>query len=140
MENDDILKSARCRLEAEKCSCVVVSGSLIVIGRERGVRDIWRLYSTSTLLKGAVVADKVVGKGAAALLTAGGVARLYAAVISRPAHQMLVGNGVDVTYATIVDNIINRAATGVCPLEALCASTDDVESCVERVKEFVSRL
>ena len=54
-------------LFAEKCSCVVRNGDTIRIFRERGVRDLWRLlHEEPELLDGAFVADKVVGKGAAA--------------------------------------------------------------------------
>ena len=59
-------------LFAERCSCVVRNGDTIRIFRERGVRDLWRLlHEEPELLDGAFVADKVVGKGAAALMAAG---------------------------------------------------------------------
>ena len=67
-------------LFAERCSCVVRNGDTIRIFRERGVRDLWRLlHEEPELLDGAFVADKVVGKGAAALMAAGRVRELFAA-------------------------------------------------------------
>ena len=66
-------------LFAERCSCVVRNGDTIRIFRERGVRDLWRLlHEEPELLDGAFVADKVVGKGAAALMAAGRVRELCA--------------------------------------------------------------
>ena len=48
---------------------------------ERGVADLYRLRSENPeLLQGAFLADKVVGKGAAALMILGGVAELHADV------------------------------------------------------------
>ena len=57
---------------------------------ERGVADLYRLRSENPeLLQGAFLADKVVGKGAAALMILGGVAELHADVISEPALSLL---------------------------------------------------
>ena len=56
------------------------------IFRERGVADLFRLqHEEPQLLRGAFIADKVVGKGAAALMVLGGVEGLFADVVSRPA-------------------------------------------------------
>lgn len=55
------------------------------IFRERGVADLFRLlHEEPQLLRGAFIADKVVGKGAAALMVLGGVEGLFADVVSRP--------------------------------------------------------
>ena len=71
-------------LFAEKCSCVVRNGDEVRIFRERGVKDLYRLLREEPqLLDGAFVADKVVGKGAAALMILGGVEELFADVVSR---------------------------------------------------------
>ena len=73
-------------LFAEKCSCVVRNGDEVRIFRERGVKDLYRLLREEPqLLDGAFVADKVVGKGAAALMILGGVEELFADVVSRAA-------------------------------------------------------
>lgn len=73
------------------------------------------------LLRGAFIADKVVGKGAAALMVLGGVEGLFADVVSRPALELLAGAGIAVEYTVVVPNIVNRAGTGTCPVEQLCA-------------------
>ena len=55
-------------LHVEACSCVIRNGDVTRIFRERGVKDLYRLLEEEPeLLDGAFVADKVVGKGAAAL-------------------------------------------------------------------------
>ncbi len=55
------------------CSCIIDNGTGRTICHERGVKDLLRiLTATPTLLAGSFIADKVVGKGAAALMTAGG--------------------------------------------------------------------
>ena len=82
---------------------------------ERGVADLY-----PELLQGAFLADKVVGKGAAALMILGGVAELHADVISEPALSLLAESPVRVSYGEKVPSIRNRARTGFCPLETLC--------------------
>ena len=48
----------------------------------RGVKDLYTLYTTTpSLLNGALVADKVVGRAAATLMVLGGVKRVYADTI-----------------------------------------------------------
>ena len=75
-------------LFAEKCSCVIRNGDSMRIFRERGVADLFRLqHEEPQLLRGAFIADKVVGKGAAALMVLGGVEGLFADVVSRPASR-----------------------------------------------------
>lgn len=85
-------------LFAERCSCVVRNGDTIRIFRERGVRDLWRLlHKEPELLDGAFVADKVVGKGAAALMAAGRVRELFADVVSHAALELLNGAAFEYT-------------------------------------------
>ena len=92
------------------------------IFRERGVADLFRLLREEPqLLRGAFIADKVVGKGAAALMVLGGVEGLFADVVSRPASELLAGAGIAVEYTVVVPGIMNRAGTGTCPVEQLCA-------------------
>ena len=81
-------------LFAEKCSCVVRNGDEVRIFRERGVKDLYRLLREEPqLLDGAFVADKVVGKGAAALMILGGVEELFADVVSRAALDLFAAAG-----------------------------------------------
>ena len=109
-------------LFAEKCSCVVRNGDEVRIFRERGVKDLYRLLREEPqLLDGAFVADKVVGKGAAALMILGGVEELFADVVSRAALDLFAAAGKAVAYTVAVPHIINRAADGICPVERLSA-------------------
>lgn len=118
---------------------VVDTSGHLTLFRNRGITDLWELYSSGeNRLKDASVADKVVGKGAAALMIAGGVSQIYAEVISRPALK-LFGNypEIKVDYGTIVDGIVNRRGDGPCPVEALTIGLDDVPHCVEAITRFV---
>lgn len=119
-------------------SCVIANGGSLRSFDRRGVADLYHLLTTEPeALKGASVADKVVGKGAAALLVAGEVEALYTDVISRPAFDMLSCAGVDVDYGQVVPHIINRSGTDWCPLELLCRSALSAEECLPIVESFV---
>lgn len=105
----------------------------------RGVSDLYRLYTTEPqLLCGAVLADKVVGKGAAALMVLGKVRAIYADTISSPALSMLESDGITVAYSTLVDNIINRQGTGICPVETLCIDCLTAEECLPKITFFMN--
>ena len=55
---------------------------------QHGVRDLYELQN-SPVLQGAAVADKIIGKGAAALMIAGGVKYVTTEAISQEAIDML---------------------------------------------------
>ena len=66
---------------------VVADGGSVRTFDGRGVADLYRLWSEQpAVLRGASVADKVVGKGAAALMIAGSVREVYAEVVSEAAR------------------------------------------------------
>lgn len=129
------------RLYAEACSCVIRNGETVRSFHQRGVSDLWRLlHEEPELLRGAFVADKVVGKGAAALMAVGGVRGLFARTVSRPALDLLAGAGIPVEYKTVAEHIINRAGDGICPVERLCADARTPEECLPRIGEFIRRM
>lgn len=108
----------------------------------RGVADLYALlHSQPELLKGANVADKVIGKGASALMCLGGVERVYTDVLSRPALELFAASGVeDVVYDHLVPGIINRAGTGLCPVETLCMPCATPSECLPLIRGFLTRL
>lgn len=129
-------------LHEESCSCVIENeDGQLTIGHERGVIDLMNfLKNRPEVLRGALMADKVVGKGAAALMVLGGVKGIYADVISVKAFELLDKSGVDVHYGVIVENIINREGTGNCPVETLCSDCATAEECLPLIEAFLSRM
>lgn len=104
----------------------------------RGVADLYRLLSQDPQpLKGASVADKVVGRAAAALMMAAGVRELYAQTVSELALDMLHGSGIGLAYGRRVPHILNRAGTGWCPLEAACRDCSTPEQCLAEIEKFI---
>ena len=104
---------------------------------QRGVKDLLTLVSHHPeFLKSALIADKAVGKAAAACMVIGRVKQVYADVMSEPALTLLQAHGVVVDYDQLVHHIINRDGTGWCPMEQLSSDLDDPAAIIERIKDF----
>ncbi len=139
--------SKECKLAAiemlhrEGCSCVITDGIEFRMFHQRGVKDLYDILSTQPeLLRGAFIADKVVGKGAAALMILGGIDSLYTDTISVTAQELLDRYKVEVKYNKLVPHIINRAGTGVCLVESLCKECNTAEECLPLIKNFIEQL
>lgn len=129
------------RLHAEGCSCVIYNDDHTLLFHKRGVQDLHQLLRTSPeVLCGAMIADKVVGKGAAVLMTAGGVRWVYADVISQSALEFLLTHNIEAEYGRVVPNIINRAGTDICPVEKLCMQCEDIEDALTLIDEFIEKM
>ena len=129
------------QLHALQCSCVIHNNGTTRAFHERGVKDLHRLLEQEPeILSGASLADKVVGKGAAALMIAGGVAWVYAGVISQAAMELFEQSRVEVQYGEIVPNIINRAGTDICPVEKLCRDCQTAAECLPLIDKFIKEM
>ena len=117
----------------------------------RGISDLMRLLNTSPdTLKGAMLADKVVGKAAAALMILGGIKAIHADTISEPALQLFASSAtdlqakglrpIDVTYNNKVEYIINQAKTGWCPMELATKDAATPKECLARIKAKLQEL
>ena len=135
------MEELMCLLNEGGYSCVVRHGDETRTFSRRGVADLYDLYCTDRdFLQGAWLADKVIGKGAAALMVLGGVARVWTRVISTPALTLLRNGGVEVAFAEEVPCIINRTRTGRCPLETLCDVSDSPAALYPVIEGFVRRM
>ena len=136
-----MLKQLRHILHTTNCSCVIANGDKIESFYQRGIKDLYELlHSNRSLLEGATIADKVIGKGAAALMIAGGVTIVYADVISEPAMELFKQHSIKVEYDKKVANIINRRGDGICPVEERCAECKTIEECLVKIDEFIKSI
>lgn len=128
-------------LFSEKCSCVIRKEDTIRIFRRRGVRDLLRLlHDEPDFVSGAFIADKVVGKGAAALMVLCGFREVFADIISLPARELLERAQIKVECSVEVPNIRNRAGTDICPVEKLCSDCLTAEECLPKIETFVASM
>lgn len=107
-------------LRREKCSLVVKNHGIVTTYSKPGVRDLEHLLDHDPeALHGAVIADKVIGKAAAAMVVVGRVKALYAEVMSKKAIPFLEEAGIAYTYGTLVDTIKEEGDR--CQLEKITA-------------------
>lgn len=83
--------------------------------RINDIREI--LKENSSALRNSIIADKVIGKVAASILTLAGVKEIYADVMSKYAVPVLEKNNIKYEYNKLVDFIENNDKTGMCPME-----------------------
>ena len=127
-------------LHDEGLTLVVKSeDSMIHRFTQRGVKDLLTLVTEQPdLLKGALIADKAVGKAAAACMVIGGVKHVHADVMSEPALALLQAHGIRAEYTTLTLHIINRAGDGWCPMERLSRDIDDPAVIIVKIREFIT--
>ena len=129
MGEEDLVAEMK-RLLADGASVVTARNGLIE-RREtgRGVEPVLRLLEAGGL-KGRIVADRVVGRAAAAVFLAGGAKSVFGRVMSVDAAAFLKAGGVGVSADEFVPRILDRGRAGTCPLEAAVESLDDPSAMV----------
>ena len=128
-------------LHAGGYSCVIGNGDEIRTFTQRGIADLFDLYTTEpAFLKGAQVADKVIGKAAASLMVLGGVERVYAGVVSEPAMALFRRADIPVEAGETVPFIENRSKTGWCPLESACYEISSEKEAFPVIRDFIVRM
>lgn len=104
---------------------------------QRGVKDLLTLVTERPhVLHGAFIADKAVGKAAAACIASGGAKQVHADVMSEPALVLLEQHGVIAHYGQLVDHIINRSGDDWCPMEKLSRDVSDPAIIIQKIQAF----
>ena len=133
----DLLK----QLDEGKYSCVIYNKGTTRTFSKSGVRDLYELVTNEpATLKGARMADKIIGKGAAALMILGGVKEVATHCISETALQMFKEAKVKVSYEKCIYGIINRNKTDWCPLEKRLSNVSTAEECRPIIEQFIADL
>lgn len=122
-------------------SCVIANGEKIRTFTQRGVADLYDLLTMEPeFLKGAIIADKVVGKGAAALMILGEIKELYTDVISTKALELFQKSEIKVDFTQEVPFIWNRNHTGWCPVETMCSEENSAGNILPLIRDFLERM
>lgn len=118
----------------------VRDGQVIFTSEERGIKPALEFISLGRgTTKGASVADRVIGKGAAMLLSLCYCRKIYGRVISQDALTSLEEMGQTVLWETRVPYIINRRGDGRCPVEELLLNTEDPREGLNLIKKFLMK-
>lgn len=132
MTNLDELKEI---LYSKKASLVVCySNGEIKDYYQNRINDIKAiLVENKNALRGAIIADKVIGKLAGSLLAVAGVKEIYADILSEYAIPVLEKYNIKYEYKTLVPYIINNDHTGMCPMENKFKDEEDVEKIFQEI-------
>ena len=118
-------------LNEQHLSLLVYNDSTLSTHTNRGVRDLLTLISTQPeRLQGAIVADKIIGKAAAAIMATGGVVEVHTNIISTPARALLEAEGIKVVATEEVPQILNRNKSQMCPIDSQLEGIESIEECV----------
>lgn len=121
-------------------TCVLCKGDSLLTTTERGVKPLVRWLTEGTDLAGYAAADKVVGKATAYLYCLLGVKAVHALVMSGAAAQVLAENGIAASQDKLVENIINRQGTGICPFEEAVWEIPDPQNALPAIREKMAQM
>ena len=135
------LEQAKSLLLTSASTIAVVSNGEVFTSQERGVKPLlFLLKEKNGFLKGASVADKVIGKAAALLMVLGEIKEVHTLIISEPAIKVFEKYNIPCFYDKKVERIMNRTGDGLCPMETLCLDVDEPQEAFIKIKEKVQKM
>ena len=135
------LEQAKSLLITSESTIAVVSNGEIFTSQERGVKPLLHLLTEKKgFLKGASVADKVIGKAAALLMVLGEIKEVHTLIISEPAIKVFEKYSIPCYYDKKVDRIVNRTGDGLCPMETLCLDIEEPKEAFQKITDFIKTM
>ena len=128
------LENAKKILKDGNFTCVLCKDGTTYTTTERGVKPLVRWLTEETNLQGFSAADKVVGKATAYLYCLLGVKAVHSQVMSGAAARVLEENGIAASQDLLVENIINRQGTGICPFEEAVWEIHDPKNALTAIR------
>ncbi|MBR2534101.1 MAG: DUF1893 domain-containing protein [Erysipelotrichaceae bacterium] len=108
---------------------------------DSGIRPVIdRINEKEDFFKGLEVADKIIGKASAMLLSLSGVKKVHAIVLSQAGKDIFEKNGVEYSCDELTDYIVNRRGDGMCPMEMTVKDIDDLREAYEALKKKTTLL
>lgn len=134
------LEAAKTALTQGDFTCAVAhEGKVIFTSQSRGVAPVVEYYhQNGDAYRGAVLADRVVGRAVALLAQLCGFRRVYAATVSRAAIAELERAGIALEYGQVTGAIHDRQGEGPCPMEKLAQGVDDPRQLLDRIEHFLA--
>ncbi len=121
-------------------TCVILNGNEVYTSKKRGISPLLELLDSGKPLKGAVAADKIVGKAAALLYTHMGISTVYGEVMTTEAQEILTSHGIVAECTVSAEKIINRRGDGICPMEEVVLSISSPAQAVLALREKLASM
>lgn len=118
---------------------IVKDASVIATGTREGIGELLDAVTKhGEALRGAALADKIVGKAVAMVAAYAGVTSVYTPLGSEAAQKVLADHKISFQADRLVPLIRNKPNTGPCPMERLTQPLDEPAAAVEALREFVA--
>ncbi len=120
-------------------ACIVVKkGEAIYTSKERGIFPLFEAKEILKIdLRGASLADRIVGKAAAMIAVESGIISIHGQVMSENAVKYIQSHEIGYSYDKWAEYIKNREQTGMCPVETRAITTDDYRELEIKVRDFL---
>jgi hypothetical protein len=132
------LQIAKKRLKENGLSLVFVKDRKIIFeGKFEGLRDlVLTVERLGNKLNDSSVADSSVGKAVACLFTLSKINSVFAGKISKIAIDFLKKNNIYFEYAEVVEKILNKDGTDMCPFEKIALESSP-EEVMQKLKKIL---
>ncbi len=131
-----MLVEAKSLLEKERASLVLIrEGQEPHIDFRSGLIPLWEAYRDGNW-SGGVLADRVIGRGAAFLAVDMELISIYSPLMSRGAVEIFKKWGIEFKYELQVERIRDRSGKGLCPMEALLEGIEESHTAIQRLNQF----
>lgn len=135
------LERAKAALTGEITFAAILSDGSLLTSAKKGIAPMMALLAENQeSLRGAVVADRVIGRAAALLMEFAGVAAAYGGIVSSHALRAFAKSGLRLEYETEVAYIINRSGTGMCPMEETVLEIEDADAAYPALQKRLAAL
>ncbi len=135
MKDLEIVKK---RLHSENLALSVVKDSEVIFeSKNRGISGFLQaLEKFGDRLKGASVADKVVGKAIALLCVYAGIKAVYASTLSKEARTVFERHKIPFEWDMLVEKILDANKVEACPFEKTAINISDPEEAYIKFKDL----
>lgn len=116
-------------------TCIIFDKDNIVFeSTDKGIKPLMQFKKLCYEGEKLILADRIIGKGAAMMADLLNIEEIYTPIISEGARKYLEQNSnIDVFYDKEVPYIINRAKDGMCPIENAVLDLDDKHEAFDEI-------
>ena len=121
-----ILKNNKVIYKSEEQGVIPIINALDNIGKEK--------------LRNSLIGDRIVGKAAALLFSLIKPRLIYALIMSKQAMSFLDQEGISYLYDVLVENILNKEKTDICPFEKILLNINDPQEAYKIIKNKIKNV
>lgn len=126
--NNDYTKEASALLSEGVNLAFLFEDGRLFCSDGKGISDLLSVSKTENSLRGAIAADKIVGRAAALLYVRCKPKFLYAETLSEGGKRILERADICFSHRTLTPSIMNRKGTDICPMDDAVKDISDTDT------------